>query len=175
MKNDIKIKLAKILALAERGEGGENTNAREILNKMLSKHGLSLDDIVAKEKDENVVRAYEYKQNYEKTILFHCCAKVMNVNSIKWRRRWGKRAIEFMMGELDHVELSEMYKYYKNLFQEEIEVAIRAFVYKHDLFSNHDAGEGEGEKLGEERLVRIISMMANMKKAKYISTRKRLA
>ena len=46
--DDLIAKLQKLLALAQRGEGGEAVNARELLDKMMAKYGIdeaSLTDI----------------------------------------------------------------------------------------------------------------------------------
>ena len=47
----IKSKILKLQALVERGENGEATNAKRLLDKLLSKYGLTIDDVLA-EKEE---------------------------------------------------------------------------------------------------------------------------
>ena len=60
----LKAKLLKLQALAEQGVGGEATNAKEILNKLLKKHKISLESLMDDEKSKDY--SFKYASKFEK-------------------------------------------------------------------------------------------------------------
>lgn len=59
-------KLKKLLALAERGCGGEAENARRLLEEHLRKYGMTLEDIC----ENNISRrTFKYRNKEERTII----------------------------------------------------------------------------------------------------------
>lgn len=52
----IKARLAKIMALSERGVGGERDAAERLLHELADKHGISLDDIGSDVEYEHIVK-----------------------------------------------------------------------------------------------------------------------
>ena len=63
MSDKIHIKLIKLLALAERGVGGEKVNAQRMLEKLMKRHGIEMSDL-AGEKIET--RWFRFKGSLEK-------------------------------------------------------------------------------------------------------------
>lgn len=71
-------KLKKLLALAERGERGEAYNARKILERELSLHGLTIEDL----RSENVKeRVFAYKTKDEATLFYQILSAVCGEKS----------------------------------------------------------------------------------------------
>ena len=175
MATVIEKKLVKILALAERGIDGEKVNARFILEKLLKKHELTLDDILKKDNQELIKKGYRYKNKMEKTLLVQIYVSITNINDVRYWKRRNASIIGFELTAIDHIELSEMYGYYKKLLKEEISCIVDAFIQKHELYSSASGEESSGDKTVDiERLQRIRRMMANMQDSSFVSTRKRL-
>lgn len=59
-------KLRKLLALAERGCGGEAENARRLLEAQLSKYGLTLEDLY---ENKTSRRIFKYRNKEERQII----------------------------------------------------------------------------------------------------------
>ena len=168
-----KIKLAKILRLAERGVGGEKSNAQAILAKMLKQHNLTIDDLVGGGADVLKWKGYSYRTKIEQRLLFQCVAKITNASEIHSRQIRGRRELRFEMCELDHLELSNMFSYYKKLLNKELDILFRAFIHRHDLFSNQKSGNKASEAdIAEAE--QILKMMRGMRKSNYVSTRRQL-
>ncbi len=68
-------RVKKLLALAERGVGGEKDTAAKMLQRMLEKNGIQSLDELESEKYEYVL--FPYNGKYEKKLLKQCIYKVM--------------------------------------------------------------------------------------------------
>lgn len=55
----IKSKILKLQALVERGENGEATNAKRLLDKLLSKYGLTIEDVLAEKKKRSGINSMQ--------------------------------------------------------------------------------------------------------------------
>lgn len=62
----IKERLAKMKALAERGDGGERDAAERLLRQIAAKHGISLDDIESEVEREHIV---DIKKSWQRQIF----------------------------------------------------------------------------------------------------------
>ncbi len=170
---DVMRKLSKILALAERGIGGEKTNAQSALKKMLEKHGLSLEDIINKDEEDLTVEKYRYNLKQEKELLFQLYARLKNTSEIKYFEGQGHH-ISFKLTPLEHVELKEMFRYFNRLFKEEMSIIVTAFIHKHELYNQSPTDKVCSSDKDLERDLRVQQMMKNMKRSDYIGTRRRL-
>ena len=57
----LKARLLKLQALAEQGVGGEAKNAKDILNRLLKKHKISLESLMDDEKTKYYFFKYDRK------------------------------------------------------------------------------------------------------------------
>jgi hypothetical protein len=163
--------LAKILALAERGVGGEKDNAQRILDNLLKKHGLSLDEVIRnKGESELDWKAYSFGNITERTILFQVYISIMNTVGLGYKK-WSKKSVSLEADKLTHVEITEKYRYFRKLWKDELSVVVEAFVHKHNLFSDIPAKE---VLLDEERAKKVMKMVLGMGESNYISTKRRI-
>lgn len=172
MREEIKKKLLKILALAQRGVGGEKTNAEAILEREMNRHGLTIDDLV--ESVERKTRWFSYRSKVEKDLLFQCVFKVTNASkSISYSVNRRKRTqIGFDLTEIEFIELDMMYNHFRALYKKELKSLFIAFVNRHELYP--ETGTCSGSKLTEEEMKRIVSLMASLRKSGYVGPRKML-
>ena len=170
----IKRRLAKVLALSQRGIGGEKTNAEAILKSGLAKHGLTIDDIG---RDSNplmheVTKWYTYRTKHDKTILTQCMFKLRNVGGeLEYKAMRGEKKIGYEATVLDHLEIDAMYSYYRKLYVEELELMMSAFISKHQLFCSESVGS---DNVDLEQQVRVLEMMKGLRGSKFMTTRRRL-
>ena len=160
------IELAKKLkALADRGEGGEKYNAQEKLKELLTRTGLTYDDLESEHKTE---RFFPYKKQYE-LIMMQCILYVMGKDVNIWdvRNRRTRVCVECSISE--EIEIKAMYEFYSRAFQKELKLFQTAFIYKNNLLPP-DAGESSG-KSDPEEVKKIRSMMDGIEKS---SMRKQL-
>ena len=175
MEDRIKRRLAKVLALAERGVGGEKDNAIAILDRLLAKHGLVVSDLSSN--DDPLLQmseeCYTYRNRFDRGILLQCYFQVLHTNKIYYSQNSRKRKIFIKANMIDHMEMREMYYYYRKLFDEELETLMTAFCSKHKLGSGIPDDEG-GDEMDMEKYLRIIEMAKGLADSEYIGTRKRL-
>lgn len=74
----VEAKLRKLLALAQRGEGGEKDNAQRMLEKLLARHGMSIDDLVD---DRREIRWFPISTKYDRKLAAQIMSKVCNSDS----------------------------------------------------------------------------------------------
>ncbi len=172
----IKRRLAKVLALSQKGVGGEKTNARAILEKGLAAHGLTLDDIAGSSDplQVNVRKWYTYRTKADRTILFQCFFAVMKPGdgSVSYRQFKGKKKIAFDVSVLDHLEIDAMHSYYRRLYVKELETLEAAFLSKHRLFDG--TRSSEATEMDLEKQMRIMEMMRGLQRSSYLGPKKRL-
>ena len=80
----IKAKLIKLFALARQGVGGEKENAKSVLDKLLTKHGLTLEDLDS-EQAETIQCEFKFADALERKLLLQVIFTALNVFSIPVR------------------------------------------------------------------------------------------
>ena len=105
----------KLLALAEKGIGGEKENAKKMLDDLMKKHSISIDDLT-----DNISKQREFvvKEKSHHKILAQIIFKVLNVNSIKYgESKNGKKAFADLT-DYQFLEVSMLYDFYIKIFDE---------------------------------------------------------
>lgn len=166
MNDDLKSRLHKLLALAERGVGGEATNAKAALESALQKNGLTLQDIM----DENrVMHGFCWKGKLERRLLAQIIATVCGAKTALFLSR-NELLAKMTPGERIEIEL--LWTAHRRQVKKESELFYSAYLHRHRLFP--EDGEKSDEELTpeqEEELERIATMMMGMKR---INVRKEL-
>ncbi len=155
VSDKVKRKLAKLHALAERGEGGEKDNAERVLAKLLAQHNLTIADLDDEAQSE--VRFY-FNSEYEKRLLGQVMATVLNnpernVYKIKKRRQFMAE-----MTASEKLEAELQYSIYKLALKKLMEQTFMAFISTNDIFPTNSA-EGEGKQYSEDEIATIRRLM----------------
>lgn len=160
--------LKKLQALAERGVGGEKETAERKLRQLMDKYGI--DELECAE-DKLEEFEFKYKNAQEEQLIRQLFYKMFGSGwrSKSYTYRYGKgsksiRGIECTKAE--GIQLQIEYEFYKQLWQEEMELFWDAFIQKHRIFSLRPEDIGEHEPLSPERLEeikRMSQMMETMK------------
>lgn len=158
----IEQKLQKLLALAERGEGGEKSNAERMLKRLLDKHGLNISDLSDEQTDTYWLK---YKGPFELRLLSQIIGAV-RPGATKWKNRKKRQTLGVDTTKQQMLEIGLMFNAYKKALHEEIEILYIAFIHKNDIFPEDQEPERSEEKTPEERarLFKVANMMNGMAK-----------
>jgi len=157
-------RLEKILALAERGVGGEKETATRMLQNLLDKHGMTHEDLgVDLQKEERLKYGREpFSKQLLVQIVLSVCGRSRGIYTSN-RLRYG---IIVELSPHEKIEVELRYNLYRPSLKEQIDLAFSAFIHKHNLFDCEDSDDDdeEPEQSPEERakIKRMVAMMMVM-------------
>jgi hypothetical protein len=155
--SSIKQKLNKIQELVERGEAGEQENARVLYERLLLEYNLTPDDLINTE--QTLLVMFEYSDSYEKKLLSQIIAKVLNTDSIKIAFRGNQALIQ--LTRIEEEEVKELLTIYRSAWQEESNMFFSAFVQKNEIFPETTP---EADEDDYETFTKLVNMMRSVKK-----------
>lgn len=126
-------KMRKLLALAERGEGGEKETAQRMLGSLLLKYGISLQELA---EDSKNVYYWNYNNVHERKILFQIYCKVCNTEDIEYYT--DDRKCGFELSSSQYIEMDLHYSILKKELKTLIERTVSAFVVANKIFANEE-------------------------------------
>lgn len=169
----IKIKLKKLLALAERGVRGEAENARRLLEKLCKEHGISIEELM----DENQKKWYIFdigRNKVYKDLFTQCYCSVVNEKSLSYKSV-SQSKIGVEMTAFQYAELASLFEWHKSNFNKDLEDMkeniLLAYCRKHRLYSDAKSDDTEADRklTAEEkrRLIKIILMQESLNDNQY--------
>ena len=157
--------LKKLQALAERGVGGEKETAERKLRQLMEKYGI---DELEFAEDKLEEFEFKYKNAQEEQLIrqlfFRMFGKGWRKKSYTYRCGKGSKSIRGIeCTKAEGTQLQIEYEFYKQLWQEEMELFWDAFIQKHRIFSMRpeDTG-GSDEPMTPERMAEIMRMSQMM-------------
>lgn len=161
----LKSKLEKLKELAERGVGGERTNAQLLMQRLADEYGIVLDDLFYKENIEEYHQLYNVGKSKDyKSILLQTAHRVINKSSIYCYRE-GQCKVYIKATKLQHLEIDRRLNKYLSDFKKEEEKAKKALIYafldKNELLGDYDP-DRPSKKLTAEEL-EVMLMAAGLK------------
>lgn len=175
MIDSIREKIRKIQALAERGVGGEKENAKRILQKLLAKYKLTLEDLPKLAQDATEIYYFRCKGEVERSLLQQCYLYVVPDGEPCCFTRHGRKALGFKLTYLQYFELKNYWDYYRQLWKRELRLFYQAFIYKHDILRKSRTKSTSSTKLTEEEIEQILHMMSGLSDSGYMPARKMIA
>jgi len=155
--DQIKQRLAKLLALAERGVGGEAHNAREILQRTLAEHELTIADICDEAK---TLRRFSHPGGLQLRLLCQILVTVCGKDRPFFVPRHKKKTgISVEMTNAEYVEASMLLSVHKKKLKDEVDLFFSAYVHKFHLFPPDAGKETVSDPAAIERLERMAQMM----------------
>lgn len=159
--------LKKLKELSERGIGGEKENAARMLEKLMKKHGLTLDDLAEEELKEIEL---EYHNEEEASLIRQVVYKVLGTAEAAqkaifvYRYGKGKRSKKLIKcTPSEAAEIILLYNFYRDLWETERAKLFEAFIQKNSIFGK-STGEEENSMTPEE-IAEIMRLMSIFKKA----------
>lgn len=168
-------KLRKLLALAERGCGGEAENAKRLLETQLRRYGMTFEDLLREGKKK---RAFKYRNNEEKRITAQVLVAVLGSKSEAFNEATicsSEKRIDIELTDLQYAEISDMVDFYKRQFNKEkkrlMSEILSAFISKHNLYDCDPSDEvrqrAEEQKIDRARRWRIMTLSEGMEDTHY--------
>ena len=161
---DQKERLKKLYALALRGVGGERVQAQAILEKLLKKYAISLEEL-----DEQAVNEYhlEYHGKEQEKLLKQTIYKVTDDSRSFFNLCYTasgckcKTTLVVRCTAAQKVEIEFLFDFYKRVWEKEREALLLAFIQKHAIFGNLKEGEKAAE-LTPEELEKLHALMRGL-------------
>ena len=145
MESKLKEKLQKLYELAKRGVDGERVNAEFMLNKMLEKHGFTIDDIDGEAPKD---RYYKYTTEMSRKLVLQIIYRVTERDNI-WTLR-GYKEVGSEVSDYEHIQILEQIDFHLQNFNEERKQFLKdftsAYIQKHKLFSLNPKEKDEERK-----------------------------
>lgn len=133
-------KARKVLALAERGVGGEALAAKAALDALLKKHGLTIDDLRT---TRRVERKFTIRGKEERSVVLHCLLKMFGRESDvtksagKYKR---DPAVYVEMSDVEYLDFKPFFAFHMRQYRKErkklMDTITTAYVNKHRLFAD---------------------------------------
>ncbi len=171
----LKQKLFKLIALADRGVGGEADNARRILRRLAAQHGISLEDLDWNEKPQ-IARFYVGRSKLNKKLFEQCYAYVTGEHTIHYRTDGTTFWIDML--PIQAAELGDLWGWHKSNMAKEYEdfkdTFINSYIMRHNLYPKptlENDKEAKDIHLTKEDLLKLrrtVSMAAAMSDRSYL-------
>lgn len=163
----LKGRLKKLYELAKRGEPGEKEAAQKALEKLSTKYSVDIDSL---DDDKIEQHNFEIHGKEDVTLLVQVAAKVTeernNVYHVE-NTRTGKRKrtlLAVMCTSAQSAEIEFLFQFYHNLYEQEKETLMLAFVYKHSLFNPKSLDNADGKStMDYDKFRRITAMMRGLR------------
>lgn len=157
----IKAKIRKLYALAEQGVAGEAQNARRILEKTLSRYGLTLEEVLGEDQKRSWCAFYTTRK-WHKELLMACYYKFFNVGKITYKE--GKTNIYIELSPYEFAEMASMYEWHKAQLDKDMKDLIsritNAFILKHKLYNSVENEDSmDREELTPEKRRDLLKTM----------------
>lgn len=140
--------LHKLKALAEKGIGGEKENAAAKLEQLMTKHGITLDQL---ESDEVKHQFIKHKDTFDSRVITQCVIKVLgSVQIYEARHVDGYDVTMWESTDAQYLEIKALTEFYRPLWADEVDFFFRAFVQKHVLLPPNPGVDKVDSKTSEK-------------------------
>lgn len=161
---DQKEQLKKLYALALRGVDGEKEQARALLEKLLKKYAMSINDL-----DEEQIKEYRltYHGKEQRKLLIQTVYKVLGDTSSLFglcysgSGRECRTVLGIRCTEAQKVEIEFLFDFYTRVWEKERAALLEAFIQKHGIFGRLKEGEKPRE-LSEKEMAKLQALMRGL-------------
>lgn len=155
-------RIKKLQALAERGVGGEKDTAEKMLQRMIEKSGIqSLDELQSEEYEYTL---FSYNGKHERKLLAQCIYKVMTAAWDRkcYRSKGTRQKLGIYCTKAQKLEIEMEFAFYRNVFYEELDIFMSAFINAQGIFPP-DVPEESYDELNE-RDIKVAHMAGGIDK-----------
>ncbi len=142
----IRDKLLKIKALVDRGVDGEAIAAQHQLERLMAKHGFTLEDLASE--DRKIVR-FLYKKGPELKLLVQILAKVLDVKRLPDCDIY-ESCLDIKLTPSQSVDAKDMFDHYLREMRAEIKAMAKrrrhlldALIHRHQIYPATPSGDGK--------------------------------
>ena len=152
----IRIRLLKVLRLAQEGVGGERENAEALLEKLLRKHSMTMADLEAVESAP--VRVWvEASDAEERIVLSQLAIRLFGTKRKLWTQQ-GRFDVGVDLSTSEKAAIEIAWEVYRAAFAEARHALVLGFCFKHDLYAADDSGNNEMSDEERERGRRAMAL-----------------
>ena len=138
-------KIHKLYNLYKCGQVNEAANAKRILDTLLTKYNVTIEQITKPTEKEYHFHLKHSKYAIE--IFIQCYCYIKNVSKISYKQSYND--IWVTLTESEYIDLNELYTWHYNNFVNEIEaqkrLIFKAYCRKHELWNRTSTKEDTGE------------------------------
>jgi hypothetical protein len=143
--NKIHELLLKLKALAEKGEGGEQTNAQSKLEEIAIKHDVDLSELDSPNKSNRKFRFKVRHKLLNAQIIRMVCGEKVEIYAYKDR----PSIFSVNVTDAEFIEINAIAEFYTKAYERELQLFNHAFIQSNRIFPS-DAGSKDPEDLSEE-------------------------
>lgn len=128
-------KLEKLYTLSIQGIGGEATNSRELLLKLLEKEGIDYDLYVRDlDRDNTSWKLFNVSRGYKLSLFWHIVFVVLDQHSVSYRKV-PKSTTKFLLNvtQLQYVLINNQYALYTRDWDKQIDEMYYAYIIANHL------------------------------------------
>jgi hypothetical protein len=140
MGDSLRDKLRKIKELAERGTTHERQTAAKMLERLLIKYSISMEDLIA---SEPKLYQFSFSRKLDLTLLVHIIGKVKMTDQVEVRRFKGKQknSVWVELTPAERAEVVLLLRTYKKALRKEEEKLLDAFVIVNQIFNTNQSAK----------------------------------
>jgi len=152
--------MRKLLALAERGEGGEKANAQRMLDNMLRRHGMTVADLIGETRE---LHWFKVRSATDKQLVRQIAAKVLDGQVSSYRNHRNAKEIGVETTPAEAIEIELHFETLRPALERHMDLAFSAFVQANRLFQSSPSTPPTAPLTDEEReRARKVLAMAGM-------------
>lgn len=170
---NINEKIKKLRELVERGIDGEAENAQRLLNAIIEKYGIKINEI-----DEEKEKCYSFyhKNQNERTLILQIIAVIKNTQKVtSFSKNNDRRHIYFELTQSQYICACELIDWHVKQMRKEFDEMKRLFstsyICKHNLYPEIDKGENPPDK-DSQKVMAIADAMSEEKYHKQLGYNK---
>lgn len=157
MEDKVQAKLRKLLALAERGEGGEKDNARRMFDKLLAKHGMTIEDL---SKESRETHWFPARSRFEVRLAGQIMAKILDTMTPDiWTSRGRPKQVGVDVTPSEAIEFELHYEALRRALTGCFQDAFSAFIQANRLFAS---AQTSGYDAPSDRDFAILAMASGI-------------
>lgn len=149
--------------MADKGTGGEKEAAKVLLERLMQKHGITEADL---EEETTRLEWFQYKDELQMRLLHQVIYAVLGDRELyKWAKS-RKKQVGVYCTIAEKIEIEVTFEFYCQAMQEELDLFLKAFCLKNNLFPSFDVKpetDTHETEISDKELNQIFYMMKGMK------------
>lgn len=146
----VRIRLLKVLRLAQQGVGGERDNAEALLEKLLRKHSMSMADLEGAGDSPQTRVWVAASDAEERIVLSQLAIRLFGTKRKLWTQQ-GRFEVGLDVSASEKAAIEIAWEVYRDAFAEARQALVLGFCFKHDLYA---AEESASPEMSAEELAR---------------------
>lgn len=138
----IRLRLLKVLRLAQQGVGGEKENAEALLEKLLRKHSMTLADLEGGPDSPQIRIWLSAADAEERIVLSQLAIRLFGTKRKLWTQQ-GRYEVGMDVSAAEKAAIEIAWDVYRAAFAEARHALVLGFCFKHDLYASEDSGTTE--------------------------------